>query len=185
MKIPVLELFPAKSKLMSLAVVFCCLLLLFPPARAEVWHQSNGNSQDVNPPLVGPVYDLGGGGTDVDRAIQWAIDQVRGCQDCSKTVDLVVLRFLTDEDQEAWDRSKKQPDIKNDYLKYHSLLLDPQQRLQGLDSIETYVFTNPPAKKLNSPRSLRRSRKPKSSFSLGAINANMPATLKERGLKRH
>ncbi|MFN6186339.1 MAG: peptidase S51, partial [Microcystis sp.] len=82
MKIPVLELFPAKSKLMSLAVVFCCLLLLFPaPARAEVWHQSNGNSQDVNPPLVGPVSDLGGGGTDVDRAIQWAIDQVRGCQD--------------------------------------------------------------------------------------------------------
>lgn len=153
MKIPVLELFPAKSKLIPLAVVVCCLLLLFPaPARAEIWHQSNGNSQDVNPPLVGPVYDLGGGGTDVDRAIQWAIDQVRGCQDCSKTVDLVVLRFLTDEDQEAWDRSKKQPDIKNDYLKYHSLLLDPQQRLQGLDSIETYVFTNPARQEAEQPQ---------------------------------
>lgn len=52
---------------LALAVVFCCLLLLFQaPAWAEVWHQSNGNSEDVNPPLVGPVYDLGGGGTDVD-----------------------------------------------------------------------------------------------------------------------
>jgi cyanophycinase len=147
MKRFVLELFPDKSQWIALAwaTILSCLLMVFfsAPAWAEVWHQLDGNEHDVNPQLMGPVYNLGGGGKDVDPAIQWMIDQVRGCEDCAKTVDLVVLRFLTDEDQSAWDESEKQPNIPKNYLNYHSLLIDSQQRLQGLDSIETFVFTNP------------------------------------------
>jgi cyanophycinase-like exopeptidase len=113
---------------------------VFSPA---VWHELDGNAEDVNPQLMGPVYLLGGGGADVDRGIQWMIDQVRGCEDCSKTVDLVVLRLLTDTDQEAWDLDEEQPSIQEDYLGYHELLTNPQLKLRGLDSIETFVFTNP------------------------------------------
>ncbi len=111
--------------------------------RVFSWHQLDGNAEDVNPQLMGPAYLLGGGGTDVDRAIQWTIDQVRGCEDCSKTLDLVVLRFLRDADQQAWNPDEEQPNIQEDYLGYHELLTDPQLKLQGLDSIETFVFTNP------------------------------------------
>ncbi len=127
-------------------VLFCLLMVLFPsPTQAEVWHELDGNAEDVKPQLVGPAYDLGGGGADVDLAIQWAIDQVRGCEDCSKTVDLVVLRFLTDADQKAWERYQEKPDIQGDYLGYHELLTsdNSQSKLQGLDSIETFVFSNP------------------------------------------
>ncbi len=128
-------------------VIFCLLMALFPsPAQAKVWHKLDGNPEDVNPQLVGPVYDLGGGRADVVPAIQWTIDKVRGCEDCSKTVDLVVLRFLEDEDQEYWDEDEKEPDIKKYYLGYNKLFSsddNSQQKLQGLDSIETFVFSNP------------------------------------------
>ena len=119
--------------------LFCLLMAVLPnPAQAEVWQQLDGNAEDVNPQLVGPVYDLGGGGADVDRAIQWMIDEVRGCEDCSTTVDLIVIRSLTDGDQGDWDLDREEPDIKEDYLGYHELLT-----LHGVDSIETFVFSNP------------------------------------------
>ncbi len=94
---------------------------------------------------MGSVYDLGGGDKDVDRAIQWTIDRVRGCEDCEKTVDLLVIRFLTDTDQKAWDRYQEKPDLQADYLGYHELWNsdNSQLTLQGLDSIETFVFSNP------------------------------------------
>ena len=135
-----------------LAVIFFDLLMaVFPnPAQAKVWHGLDGNAKDVNPPLFGPVYDLGGGGTDVDRAIQWMIDRVRGCEDCSTTVDLVVISSLRDEDQEDWDLDLEEPDIEEDYLGYHELFpskdsqfSDEQPKLRGLDSIATFVFSNP------------------------------------------
>jgi cyanophycinase len=153
MKIGKLQFLSAQLPAAVWTVVLSCLLvLLLPtPAWAGVWHHLDGNGADVNPQLRGPVYDLGGGGTDVDRALQWTVDQIRGCQNCSKTVDFVVLRFLTDEDQQAWDKDQKQPDLERDYLKYHDLFLDPQQRLQGLDSIETYVFTNPARQEAEQP----------------------------------
>ncbi|MGK7896202.1 MAG: cyanophycinase [Xenococcus sp. (in: cyanobacteria)] len=131
-----------KLRLIFLAftiIIFCLLMAIFPnPAQAEVWHELDGNTEDVNPQLFGPVYDLGGGGRDVDRAIQWMINQVRDCKDCSTTVDLVVLRSLTDDDQEDWDLDREQPEIEEDYLGYHKLL-----SLKGLDSIQTLVFSNP------------------------------------------
>lgn len=61
-------------------------------AEAKVTRYLTGNAADVNLILNGPVHDLGGGGTDVDPAIQWMIDQVRGCTTCSTKVDVVVLR---------------------------------------------------------------------------------------------
>ena len=147
MEIYIKEFLKDKLRFIFLAlavVLFCLLMALFPsPAQAKVWHKLDGNPEDVNPQLVGPVYDLGGGRADVVPAIQWTINKVRGCEDCSKTVDLVVLRFLEDEDQEDWDEGKREPDIEEYYLGYNELIKDPEQRLKGLDSIETFVFSNP------------------------------------------
>ncbi|MGK7877515.1 MAG: cyanophycinase [Xenococcaceae cyanobacterium] len=81
--------------LLAIAVALFWMLVAFLalPAQAEVLrYPITGNSDDVNPPLAGPVYDLGGGGPDVDAAIQWMIDQVRGCTDCSTKVDVLVIR---------------------------------------------------------------------------------------------
>ncbi len=130
--------------LMLAVALFCLLLTLFPrSAWAEAWHQLDGNAEDVKPQLVGPAYDLGGGGTDVDQAIQWMVDQVRGCQNCSKTVDLVVLRFLKENDQEAWSTRGELPKLDGYFYGYNKLVTDPQQQLKGVDSIETFVFSNP------------------------------------------
>jgi cyanophycinase len=113
-----------------------------------MWYEHVGSDSDVTPQLAGPVYVLGGGGTDVDSALQEMVNQVRGCKDCSKTVDFVVLRFLTDEDQADWEinRDRNKPDIEGDYLGYHELFPSTASdgpELQGLDSIETLVFSNP------------------------------------------
>jgi cyanophycinase-like exopeptidase len=133
---------------LALTVTFYCLLVLLTaaPARAEVWHEHVGNEGDVRPQLAGPVYVLGGGRTDVTDALQEMIDQVRGCQDCSKKVDFVILRFLEDNDQADWDRNREEPDIEGDYLGYQGLFPSSSNdgpKLQGLDSIETFVFSNP------------------------------------------
>lgn len=52
----------------------------------------DGNVADVSPQMVGPSYNIGGGGPDVDAAIQWMINQVRGCETCSEKVDVVIIR---------------------------------------------------------------------------------------------
>ncbi len=64
------------------------------PAQARVIRYLTGNSADVVPVLVGPAHDFGGGGTDVDPAIQWMINQVRGCTDCTTKVDVVVQSVM-------------------------------------------------------------------------------------------
>lgn len=150
MEIYMKEFLKDKLRFIFLALVvvlFCLLMALFPAsARAEVWHESVGNPNDVTPQLAGPAYVLGGGGTDVNRAIQGMIDRVRGCEDCSKTVDVVVLRFLKAKDQEDWDLDGKKPNIKENYLGYHRLFpysSDNGSKLKGLDSIETFIFSNP------------------------------------------
>jgi hypothetical protein len=55
------------------------------PADAKVTRYLTGNAADVDPALFGPVLNLGGGGTDVDQAIEWMIDQARGCTAASRT----------------------------------------------------------------------------------------------------
>jgi cyanophycinase len=105
--------------ILMLALLFIMMAFLASPAQAKVKDYLTGNSADVNPTLAGPAYDLGGGGTDVDDAIQWLIDQVRGCTDCNTKIDFVVLRF-------------------DDSDGYKELL----PKIKGLDSIETFVITS-------------------------------------------
>jgi cyanophycinase len=81
-----------------------------------------GNAADANPPLSGMVFDLGGGGRDVDSAIQWTIDQVRGCSNCATKVDVVVIRSSDDD-----------PSDDNAYN-------DPIWKMKGVDSVETFVI---------------------------------------------
>jgi cyanophycinase len=71
----------------------------------------------VTPPLFGPAHVLGGGGLDVDEALQMLIDQVRGCTACPATVDVVVLRAAG----------------ANGYNQY-------VYEMNGVDSVETLVI---------------------------------------------
>jgi cyanophycinase len=88
------------------------------PAHAKVTRYLTGNAADVSPALAGPAHDLGGGGTDVDAALQWIIDQVRGCTSCSTKVDVVILRVTGSNGY-------------NDYI----------YAMNGVDSVETLVIT--------------------------------------------
>jgi cyanophycinase len=92
---------------------------MFGELDASVVRYRTGNPGDANPKLHGPAHDLGGGSTDVDAAIQWMIDQVRGCTDCSAKLDIVVLR-------------SSGADGYNDYI----------YAMNGVDSVETLVITN-------------------------------------------
>lgn len=107
---------PSVAPLLSLLV----LILLSPTAaRAKVTRYLTGDAADVSPRLHGPALDLGGGGTDVGEAIQWMIDEVRGCTTCAATVDVVVLRASG-------------ADGYNDFIK----------KMRGVDSVETLVITD-------------------------------------------
>lgn len=100
---------------------FSLFLMLAPAAaQAKVTRYLTGSAADVNPRLHGPSLDLGGGGTDVAAGIQQMIDEVRGCNDCATTVDVVVLRASG-------------ADGYNDYIK----------AMRGVDSVETLVITSP------------------------------------------
>ncbi|MBC7931913.1 MAG: peptidase S51 [Rubrivivax sp.] len=100
---------------------FLLFLLLAPAAaQAKVTRYLTGSAADVKPRLHGPSLDLGGGGTDVAEAIQQMIDEVRGCNECATSVDVVVLRASG-------------ADGYNDYIK----------AMRGVDSVETLVITSP------------------------------------------
>ena len=90
------------------------------PADAKITRYLTGNPADVVVSLTGPAHDFGGGGTDVGEAIQWMIDQVRGCTSCSTKVDVVVLRSTG-------------ADGYNDFI----------YAMNGVDSVETLVITTP------------------------------------------
>jgi cyanophycinase-like exopeptidase len=101
--------------------MFCLLALaavLAIPAQAKVTRYLTGNAADVVVPLAGPAHDFGGGGTDVDAALQWIIDQVRGCTSCSTKIDVVILRSSGSNGY-------------NDYI----------YAMNGVDSVETLVIT--------------------------------------------
>jgi cyanophycinase len=86
------------------------------PVEAKVTRYLTGSAADVSPPLYGPALNLGGGGPDVDAAIQWMIDQARGCTSCSAKVDVVVIRATGGNAYNA-----------------------PIAAMQGVDSVETLV----------------------------------------------
>jgi cyanophycinase-like exopeptidase len=92
--------------------------MLAAPAHAKVTRYLTGNAGDVVIAMAGPAHDFGGGGTDVDAALQWIIDQVRGCTSCSAKVDVVILRSSGSNGY-------------NDYI----------YAMNGVDSVETLVVT--------------------------------------------
>lgn len=63
------------------------------PLHAAPTRYKVGSSTDASLTCHGPAYDIGGGGGDVDSAIQWVIDQVRGASGTGgPKLDVVVLR---------------------------------------------------------------------------------------------
>ena len=102
----------------SLSVLLLAATLTL-PAEAKVTRYLTGNAGDVVISMAGPAHDFGGGSTDVDAAIQWMIDQVRGCTSCSTKVDVVILRSSGSNGY-------------NDYI----------YAMNGVDSVETLVITS-------------------------------------------
>jgi cyanophycinase len=88
-------------------------------SQAKVTRFLSGNQADVQPILAGPVLNFGGGGTDVDPAIQWMIDKARGCTNCATKVDVVILRATGSNGYNA-----------------------PILAMNGVDSVETIVITD-------------------------------------------
>ncbi len=105
-----------RSRLFS-AVLVLTLAAAGAPAEAKVTRYLTGNAADVVISMAGPAHDFGGGGTDVDAALQWIIDQVRGCTSCSTKVDVVILRSTGSNGY-------------NDYI----------YAMNGVDSVETLVI---------------------------------------------
>ncbi|WGV25708.1 cyanophycinase [Halotia branconii] len=77
------------------------------------------NTLDVHPSLAGPVLNIGGGGIDVEEAIQWMINQVRGTTNHTSKVNVIVLRTYGDDD-------------------YNRLIY----AMKGVNYVETLVISN-------------------------------------------
>jgi cyanophycinase len=103
----------------SLLLLLLTAAVLATPAEAKVTRYLTGNAADVVVPLAGPAHDFGGGGTDVDAALQWIIDKVRGCTSCATKIDVVILRSSGSNGY-------------NDYI----------FAMNGVDSVETLVITS-------------------------------------------
>ena len=91
-------------------------LCVFPASAKEVRYLT-GSAADVKPKLHGPAYNLAGGGGDLTPAMQWLIEQGRGCEGCSTKLDVVVLRASGAEGY-------------NDFI----------YKMKGVDSVETLVI---------------------------------------------
>lgn len=88
------------------------------PGKALETRFVTGNPADISlKKLHGPALNLGGGSDDVDDAMQWMIDQARGCTDCDTKVDVVVLRASGG-------------DGYNEYI----------YKMKGVDSVETLLI---------------------------------------------
>ena len=94
------------------------MLIFALSAPAKVTRYLTGNAEDVQPVLTTGTLNFGGGGADVDPAIQWMIDKARGCTDCAAKVDVVVLRASGSNGYNA-----------------------PIYAMNGVDSVETLVIT--------------------------------------------
>lgn len=58
----------------------------------------DSNPTEVLTPFAGPVFSLGGGGPDVEAAIQWMINQVRGGTNSTEKINVVVIRTYGSDD---------------------------------------------------------------------------------------
>ncbi|MGQ4648799.1 Type 1 glutamine amidotransferase-like domain-containing protein [Lyngbya aestuarii] len=106
------------GRLLISAVVFLLIAGLAFPANANIKSYLISDAPNVNPPLAGPSYDLGGGGFDVDSAIQSIIDQVRDCTNCPTEVDVVVIRSSGGDGYN-----------------------EPIYQMRGVNSVETLILT--------------------------------------------
>jgi cyanophycinase len=106
-----------KKATLSLLLLAAAVLAAL-PAQAKVTRYLTGNAGDVVVAMAGPAHDFGGGGTDVDAGLQWMIDKVRGCTNCSTKIDVVILRSSGSNGY-------------NDYI----------YAMNGVDSVETLVIT--------------------------------------------
>ena len=91
-------------------------MLVVAEVEAKETRYLTGNEADVRPKLYGPAYNLAGGG-DVAPAMQWMINEVRGCDACATKLDVVVLRSSGAEGY-------------NDFI----------YKMNGVDSVETLVI---------------------------------------------
>jgi cyanophycinase len=66
-----------------------------------------GEPSAAPPKLQGPALILAGGGGDHDVAMQAAIDRVRGCTDCERKLDVVVLRATGGDDYNPYFMAMK------------------------------------------------------------------------------
>lgn len=89
------------------------------PVLAEVKFFILGNITSAKPVVHGSVLDFGGGGTDVDEAIQWTINQVRGCRSCNTKLDVVIIRASGDDGYNQ-----------------------PVSQMKGVNSVQTLVITS-------------------------------------------
>src|SRR5215213_7673710 len=108
-----------RPKLSSLFLLVCIIAVAATVSLAEEKRYLTGNRADVKPKLHGPALIFGGGNVDVDTALQWTINQVRGCEDCPIKLDLVVLRSSGEDGYN-----------------------EPFFALKGVDSVETLLITN-------------------------------------------
>lgn len=99
------------------AAPFLLLVLLSFSAGADLKRFQSGNPKDVAPRLHGPALHLAGGGGDHTEAMQWMVNEVRGCTDCDAKIDVVVLR-------------SSGADGYNDFF----------MELKGVDSIDTLII---------------------------------------------
>lgn len=99
---------------LALVVVGAC----GPAVDARMTRYQIGHPIDVDPPLFGPALIFDGGGEDVAEALQWLIDEVRGCSSCATRLDVVVLRAYGSDDYNAYIAA-----------------------MAGVDSVDTLVIT--------------------------------------------
>ncbi|MGB3510373.1 MAG: Type 1 glutamine amidotransferase-like domain-containing protein [Microcoleaceae cyanobacterium] len=102
----------------TVALILILFSLFSLPIEAKPIAYLDGNAADISPPMAGFAYNLGGGGPDIDAAIQWTINQVRGCKTCSQKVDVVIIRH-------------------SGGAGYNQAILD----MDGVDSVETLVIS--------------------------------------------
>jgi cyanophycinase len=107
-----------KNRNLRLMLLLSTVLFFSVSTEAKITRYLTGNPGDVNPVLYGPAHNFGGGGADVDAALQWIIDQVRGCTNCLTKIDVVILRTSG-------------ADGYNSYI----------YAMKGVDSVESIVMT--------------------------------------------
>ncbi|AFZ25044.1 cysnophycinase-like exopeptidase [Cylindrospermum stagnale PCC 7417] len=93
--------------------------LLITRVTANLTNFFKGKAVVLPPTLAGPVHNLGGGGPDVDEAIQWMINQVRGSTNNAAKVDVIVIRVSGNSD-------------------YNRLIY----AMKGVNSVETLVVSS-------------------------------------------